>query len=184
MKSSTEALKRIEALSSTLVETFTTFIRRGSFLLMNSSSIRHLFKRIQKAGDEAAMQADGEADDAEDDTPSKLAARNARTLLETAAKHCPILFGPYTSELAKILLEEEDNTLLQLALHALSTLALQESTAFERDTVVLDRAYSLALEGTPAQAKFAATFVVKMPDNEEQANDLVQVSRSSIAHCL
>jgi hypothetical protein len=41
---------------------------------------------------------------------------------------------------------------------------------------VLDRAYQLAINGTPTQAKDAATFVAKVPDNEDQAGELVQVS--------
>jgi sister-chromatid-cohesion protein PDS5 len=177
-KAHTEALKRIEALSSSLVETFSIFTRRAGLLLVNCSSIRYLFKHIQKASDEDAMQENGD-DVNDEDSPIAKAASNARLLLETAAKYCPALFVPYLPELAKTLLEETDNTLLQVALHALSTLAVQDPTAFERDAQVLDRAYNLGLEGTPAQARFAATFVVKVPDNEEQAADLVSVSRAA-----
>lgn len=173
LRAHAEATKRVEALSSGLVETFAIFMRRSGFLLLNTSSIRHLFKRLQAAGD-AAMEG------AEDYESQKQTAENARVLLETAAKHCPELFIPYIPELAKALLEETDDTLLQATLHAMSTLVVQKPDAFQRDAKVLGKAYEIALTGTSAQARFAATFVVKMPDNEEQAIDLVRVSRAAI----
>lgn len=172
-KAYTEAMKRIEALSSSLIETFLIFIRRSAFLLINCSSIRYLFKRLQAAGDDAMQKAIGELESGASETAS---ARNARLLLDTAAKHCPALFVPYIPELAKTLLEEMDDTLLEAALRAMSALAIQQPDVLQGDSTVLDRAYQLSLEGTPMQAKFAATIVVKTPDNDDQAEELVQVS--------
>lgn len=44
-------------------------------------------------------------------------------------------------------------------------------------STVLDKAFDLAMYGSPVQAKYAATFLTAVPDNEEQCEELVKVSR-------
>lgn len=48
---------------------------------------------------------------------------------------------------------------------------------------VLDKAFDLAMDGSPVQAKYAATFLAAVPDNQEQCEDLVKVSLFCTVFC-
>lgn len=51
------------------------------------------------------------------------------------------------------------------------------TTALSACSQVLDKAFDLAMDGPPEQAKYAATFLAAVPDNQEQCEDLVKVGR-------
>ena len=178
-----DALKRIETASSSIAETMNVFVRRSGFLIINRSCIPHLVKKVQRAsgGDREATPTSANGDSQERngseevDEQTLITGRNAYRLLETIAKHCPLLYKSYLPDLAKTLVEERDERLVLLALQAFANVALAEPSAFQRDSTVLEAAYKLALDGTPSQAKNAATFIARVPENQEQTLELVKV---------
>ena len=177
-----DALKRIETASSSIAETMNVFVRRSGFLIINRSCIPHLVKKVQKAsggGREATPSSENgdsqERNGGEVDEQTMVTGRNAYRLLEIIAKHCPQLYKSYLPDLAKTLVEERDERLVQLALQAFGNVALADPSAFQRDSTVLEAAYKLALDGTPSQAKHAATFIARVPENQEQTLELVKV---------
>lgn len=105
-----EVLRRVKELRSGLEETFTFFLRSIAYLLVNRSSISSLLKRAQ------SRPADAD---------KSFAACAVRTLTEIS-KQRPSLYKSHIAELIKVLSNEKDEKLVQVALHALSRLYMVE----------------------------------------------------------
>jgi len=138
IKTHAEALKRIEASSSSILETFTIFIRRSALVIINRSSVPHFFRKIQEAGNMDSSSGGGDISMDEDEVllQRERTIKNAsicRMLLEMIAKNTPELFIPHLLELSKSLLEEQDEQLVEITLYALSQVVLVQPQAFERD---------------------------------------------------
>lgn len=174
IKTYNDARKRIEGLSSSLNETFSIFLRRSAPLIINQSCIPHLVCRMQ-AADQPSMD-----DDEDQDTQKEVLAKStvvfaklSKQILDTISKACPQLYKPHLSELSNRVQEEKNADLVSSALLALSCAARAEPDAVQRDSRLLSKLYGFALNGTPDQAKSAALFLAKVPDNDQQCGELV-----------
>lgn len=107
-----ECLRRIEQISSSIVNTFTTFIRRSSYLLVNRSSISPLLKRLATRNGP-----DGET-----------FARLSEHLFRHISKLRPSLYKSHVAELTKALADGGEVTMVTATLHALSRLSKSDPT--------------------------------------------------------
>jgi sister-chromatid-cohesion protein PDS5 len=176
-----ECLRRLEQISSTIVDTFVAFIRNSCFLLVNRSSIPSLLKRVQ-----SRSGADSEAQ-----------SRAAVRVLEYVSKTRPELYRTHVAELSKTLGEGSSEGAVTVALHAISRLVKNDGTTVldkyvpslvDRVCVLMrgtsrklsDRAKHFAREGTPSQARSAATIIAFDTARPGNAEDLVDVRPASL----
>lgn len=109
-----ETLRRVEQISSTILETFIFFLRNSVFLLINRSSIPGLLKRVQggRSGADAESQA-----------------QKATIVLDYISKHQPALYKSHVAELTKALQGEgKEESVVETALHAASKLCKGDRT--------------------------------------------------------
>jgi hypothetical protein len=129
-----ECLKRTESSSSSLVPTFTIFLRRASFPLVNRSSIPTLLRRLKRPDNEDL-------------------AEMSKIVLNYIARGCPIMYKMHVSELAR-LLGDDNARLVETALYALAELAGSDANALPKDRyegLLLPSAASLlTFRSTPA----------------------------------
>ena len=104
-----EFTKRTEELSSSILTTMTTLLRRASYSIVNQSSIPLLFKRVVHG---------------EGSTNARVLQRAeaAQSLLRIAAKHAPALFKAHVGELCKLIADENKGVSVELAVMALANL--------------------------------------------------------------
>lgn len=108
-------MRRIEQISSTIVETFTFFIRSSAYLLVGRSSIPTLLKRVQNGRAGTGNDAD-------------IAATSATRVLEYISKHRPQLYKAHVAELTKALTGDgKQDRVIETALHAASKLHKDDS---------------------------------------------------------
>jgi hypothetical protein len=105
----------------------TIFLRRASLRLVNQSSIPTLIKHVQK-GDP-----DG---DGHGTSQAQLSANNAHAILSNVSRHCPALHKPHVAELVKAIADERNLRLVNMSLHALSSLAQWNKTLTPTDKSV------------------------------------------------
>lgn len=86
----------------------TVFLRRASLPIVNQSSIPTLIKRLQKG-----PEGNGHADVAE----------CARTWLVFVSKHLPALYKLHVGELSKAIAHDQNPTLVEVSLQALSAVS-------------------------------------------------------------
>lgn len=115
-----EVQRKIETASSSIVNTFTLFIYRSSYLLLNRSSVPFLVKKLQSSNDDK---------DAE--------TQCAKLMLDAISKSCPEMIRPHAADLVKLLSTEDNETLVNTALFALSELARKDPEAIPTDKCVL-----------------------------------------------
>lgn len=108
-------MRRLEQVSSTIIDTFTNFIRSSSFLLLNRSSIPTLLKRLQSpSGPDGQLFAD-----------------RAAAVLEFISKKRPELYQTHVAELTKVLSAakgDKQEKVVEVALHAVSKLMKGDKT--------------------------------------------------------
>ena len=102
-----EFTKRMEELSSNILVTMTTLLRRASYIIVNQSSVPVLFKRV--------VQGEGS-------TNARVLERAeaAQSLLRVMAKHAPALFKAHMGELCKLTADEDKGVAVELAVMALA----------------------------------------------------------------
>ena len=154
-----DCTRRLEQVSTTIVETFQHLLRQHAYLLLNRSSVSTLLLRVRSPNGP-----DGEV-------LSKL----AQSVLGYISKHRPALYKSHVAELTKNLADGSAPELVTVALHAISRLAKTDRT-FKPDKKVSERAKHFAREGTAKQAKYAATIVALDITRPGSADDLVDVS--------
>jgi sister-chromatid-cohesion protein PDS5 len=128
-----EVLKRVEKASSSILDTIAILIRRSGFLLINRSTIPHLFERISRASE--ASQAVLELDEEEDaDAQVQSFGRIAKSIVETIIKNCPSLLKLYLPQLCQMVQEEKQKSTLELALYGIGAVVAAHPDAFQRDS--------------------------------------------------
>ncbi|KAN0065934.1 Sister chromatid cohesion protein pds5 [Thecaphora frezii] len=172
-KARADALRRVENANATILDTMTTFIRSGSFFLVNRSSIPTLVKRLQQnKNDFTPSQVIRESQSQgieETESQARVLARSmaqlpdmeafkacANEVLEFVAKHCPQMFVAHVAELCRSLHDDGNRILVQTCLQALAALAQWNVDKVQLDKKTIDRAARHVHRGTPLQAKFAA----------------------------
>ncbi|KAI5477658.1 hypothetical protein MNV49_006044 [Pseudohyphozyma bogoriensis] len=153
-------LRRIEQISSTIVETFTYFLHAIAFLIVNRSSISPLLKRLQTR---SGPEWEGFVE-------------NASYVLEFMSKHKPIMYKSHVAELTKALGDGKETQVVEIALHALSRLNKVDSLVPDKCAEVLrlvERVKHFAKSGTTKQAKYAATILALDKSKPGNAEDLV-----------
>lgn len=118
-----EALRRIESSASTVLETFKTFIRRASLLLINKSAIPHLLKKVSEYNDL--------------DEGCQEAARVAETLLSFMAKRLAVMFSSYQDNLVLAADSEDEPRVVKVALMAASELKRVKAESFGEQMCVV-----------------------------------------------
>jgi sister-chromatid-cohesion protein PDS5 len=103
--------------------------RRGSLHLVNTSAIPTLVKRVQRG---------------------TAGASHARALLTFTAKHCPALFQPHVSELAKALADEKNPELVEVSLQALAAVAKWDAALSPTDKWVTGDSHEAVTDGLSA----------------------------------
>lgn len=146
VKNVEESLKRIEKASSAILETFSIFIRRSGFLLINRTTIPYLLERLSRAAELPGKQLprNGSEDEDEDAQMDEQADEQvqefgelARTILEAIIKHCPVLLKAHVPHLCKLVQESKVDSIVTLALHGLSSVTRSDPQAFVRDRCVV-----------------------------------------------
>ncbi|KAL8280687.1 hypothetical protein RQP46_007010 [Phenoliferia psychrophenolica] len=153
IKSWKDCTRRLEQVSSGIVDTFQHCLRQYAFLLVNRSSISPLLLRVR-----SPTGPDGPA-----------LASLASEVLGHISKHRPALYKSHAAELTKSLV---DGT-ADVALHALARLAKADRT-FSLDKKLSEKAKEFARKGTAVQAKQAATLVALDQARPGSADDLVE----------
>jgi len=136
-----------------------TFLRRGSYWVVNQSAIPTLLKRVQKSTRPRSSE-----------ILKGHQVANAVTILTAVAKHSPALFRPHIAELSRIIaggVEESPSKKaaigaldVEIALMALANVVRWDSKlAAGIDKKTNDRVVKLALGTSWRQAKFAARYL-------------------------
>ncbi|KAK4699468.1 sister chromatid cohesion protein PDS5, partial [Phenoliferia sp. Uapishka_3] len=165
LKSWKDCTRRLEQISSTIVETFNHCLRRNAYLINNRSSISTLLARVKSppsGPDGAAISA------------------VAAMILSFVSKRRPALYKTHVAELTKSLGDGSPEQLVSVALHALSRLAKTDRSALP-DKKLSERAKHFARSGTPLQAKQAATIVALDTARPGSADDLVEYLADALA---
>lgn len=131
IKNRNEVLRRVEAASAAILDTFQTFIRQSALLLLNKSSTPLLFHRLEKLSDDAV--------DEEHDQLLE-AAEIAERILRHIAKYRPQLLVSYMSESGAALLQQPDDRLVQMTLEAACGILLNDPAGLVFDRLVISQA--------------------------------------------
>jgi len=159
IKARNELLRRIEQSHTSILETFTVLIDSAAWMILNHSSIPGLIKRIQRP---------------EGVNPERTTTVAAH-YLALIAKHCAPMYKSHVPVLVIVMNDKKNETLVEISLQALAAVCKWNTDCAPTQKGVLERARSLALSGTPRQAKFAARFLVHCKD-PKAAKELVSVS--------
>ncbi|PWN48272.1 ARM repeat-containing protein [Violaceomyces palustris] len=175
VKSRNEALRRVENASASIIETMKEFVRGGSSLILNRSSIPTLLKKLQQSrNDFSASQLAGasqfqqsQAGVSESQTQSQTMTMasvpdmeaykaSSKQLLEFVTKNRPQMLVAHVPELIKLLTDEGNPILAQVVLQALAAVARWSPDKVPMDRKLTDRVSKYARNGTRLQAKFAS----------------------------
>lgn len=158
VKSRKEFLRRVEQSHASILDTFSTIVDSAAWIIINHSSIAPLIKQIQKP------------EGAQPERSAEVAAHYLRLI----AKQCAPMYKSHTPELAIVINDKKNATLVEVALQALSAVCKWDPECAPSQKGVVERAKTLALTGTPRQAKFASRFAAYCKD-AKAAPDLVEV---------
>ncbi|KIM42318.1 hypothetical protein M413DRAFT_444743 [Hebeloma cylindrosporum] len=162
IKATNEFTKRTEELSSNILSTMTTLLRRGSYIIVNQSSIPVLFKRV----------VDGEGST---NVRALQRAEAAQSLLRVMAKHAPALFKAHVGELCKLTADENKGVVVELAVMALANIVRwDEKIGGNIDKKTNERIFRLALDSDWRQAKFAARYLAFCKNKVDLCAELVE----------
>ncbi|KAF8970162.1 armadillo-type protein [Flammula alnicola] len=162
IKAQHEFIKRTEQLSSGIVGTMTTLLRRASYCIVNQSAIPTLLKRVQKGQSSSSERAQQNA-------------THAGILLSVVSKHSPALFKSHLGELCKATADEKKGLLVELALMALANVARwDEKLGSAVDKKTNERIIKLALGSEWRQAKFATRYLAFSKNKTTLCAELVE----------
>ncbi len=157
-----------------------TFLRRGTYWVVNQSAVPTLLKRVQKATGPRPSEVPAQ------NTKGHQVAANAVTILTAVAKHSPALFRPHIAELSRVIaggVEESPSkktamgTLtVEIALMALANVVRWDSKlAAGIDKKSNDRVVKLALGMSWRHAKFAARYLPFAKNGAEICAEVIEV---------
>ncbi|ORX94611.1 ARM repeat-containing protein [Basidiobolus meristosporus CBS 931.73] len=158
-KASGVFLKRLEQTSSSLLDTFSIFVRRASLTIVNKNLIPYLVRLIKSTSPE-------------DLGDSSLGAV-AHGLLKDISTMFPMLYRTHVKDFAK-LLQEESSTLVADGLEALSQFVKAFPEETPNDPKSLNRLVQCILEGGPSQAKFATIIICHAQAKEQYCSQILQ----------
>ncbi|EIW77089.1 cohesin-associated protein Pds5 [Coniophora puteana RWD-64-598 SS2] len=158
VKASSEFLRRTEQSAPSALGTMSIFLRRATLRLVNTSSVPTLLKRVASHQQNTNAHA------------------HARTVLTYVSKHCPALFKPHVSELAKALAEkgERNAGLVEVGLMALAAVVRWDGSLAVGDRRTLERIKQAVLGPNARHAKFAARYLAYCKDREEMAIEVIE----------
>ncbi|KIJ30528.1 hypothetical protein M422DRAFT_36533 [Sphaerobolus stellatus SS14] len=172
VKARSEFIRRTEQLSSSIVDTMASFIRKGSLWIINTSSIPSLLKHLQP-------NPNGDASEEE------AYARCAKTALDYVCKHCPGVYKAHVGELVRALAvgetegDEEggkgNERLVEVALRGLAALGWEAN-----DKRTKERLAKYVQSANVRHAKFAVRVIRHLKDAEEVAGRVVSVIAKSL----
>ena len=160
----------------------TIFLRRASLRLVNQSSIPTLIKNVQRGDPE---------DDGHSTTQAQMSAKNANTVLTYVSRHCPSLHKSHVAGLIKAIADEKNSRLVEVSLHALSSLAQLDKSLTPTDKSVdhillflsltlfhrrfVDRITRFVLESGHRRSKFSARLLCCSKNRDELCTEAVDV---------
>ena len=168
-----EFLKRTEQLAPTIVNTMTTFLRRASYSIINTSSIPPLLKHIQNTSSNKATD--------------RANAIQATRLMGEIARYTPALCKGHVGELCKVVAGTDGKGkgkakggdgehALEVAVMALANLVKwDEKIGAMIDKKTNERIMSLALGTEWRRAKFAARYLAFCKNKATLCASLVEV---------
>jgi sister chromatid cohesion protein PDS5 len=158
------------------------FLRRSSLRVINQSSIPTLIKNVQRADPD---------DDGRSPSQAQLSAKNAHAILTYVSRHCPSLHKLHVTELVKAIADEKKPKLVDVFLHALSSLAQWDKALVPTDksvnycTLILsltlsyrrfvDRITRFVLESGHKRAKFSARLLCCFKNRDDLCAEAVNV---------
>ncbi|KZT00644.1 uncharacterized protein LAESUDRAFT_687811 [Laetiporus sulphureus 93-53] len=162
VRSTNEFIRRLEQLTSSIVPTMSTFLRRASLRIVNQSSIPTLIKRVQK-GDQSG----------EGSSQAEMTAQHAQTWMNYISKHCPALYNSHVGELCKAIADEKNARLIEVCLQAFGAVAVWDKKLAPSDRRIIDRVMKFALKSNARHSKFAARLLTCLPNSEELCGQIV-----------
>ncbi|WWC86884.1 uncharacterized protein L201_001763 [Kwoniella dendrophila CBS 6074] len=147
IKSKNELLRRVHQGHDGILDTITSLVEASAWNIVNQSSIPPLIRRVQKPESEASSTA-------------------AAKILGILAKDGLPMFKSHTAQLVLAMMDKKNDTLVEVALQALGGVCkiIPDVTPTERRPV--EKATTIAIEGTPRQAKFAVRFLARSKEPE------------------
>ncbi|WVF69779.1 hypothetical protein IAT40_004558 [Kwoniella sp. CBS 6097] len=157
VKAKNEFLRRVHRSHEELLETLTSLLTMSAWNVVNQSSIPPLLKRLQRPDSEATANA-------------------AAKLLAIIAKDGAPMFKTHTNQLAIVVMDKKNDKLVEVAFQALAAVCKVYPEVAPNEHRPVERAITVALTGTPRQAKFAARFLARCKEPEacvELVNNIV-----------
>ncbi|WWD07643.1 hypothetical protein V865_005744 [Kwoniella europaea PYCC6329] len=142
IKARNELLRKVHQAHDDLLQTITSLVDISTWNIINQSSIPPLIRRISKPESEASSTA-------------------AAKILAIIAKEGAPMFKNYTGQLTVAMMDKKNDKLVELALQALSAVCKIYPEVAPAEHRPVERATTVALEGTQRQAKFAARFLAR-----------------------
>ncbi|TXT14456.1 uncharacterized protein COLE_00649 [Cutaneotrichosporon oleaginosum] len=149
IKSRSEFLRRIEQSHPNLLDTLLVVVDHAAWTLVNQTSVPCLLKRLQKP---------------EGPNSERVGQLSAR-FLALIAKDCAPMYKTHIDQLQIVINDRKNAKLVEIAIQALAAVTKWDPEAGPSDKKVIERAMTLALSGTPRQAKFASRFVSVCSDD-------------------
>ncbi|WVQ98079.1 hypothetical protein IAU59_005201 [Kwoniella sp. CBS 9459] len=157
VKAKNEFLRRVHQSHEDLLDTLASLLTMSAWNVVNQSSIPPLLKRLQRPDSEATAKATAK-------------------LLAIIAKDGAPMFKTHTSQLAIVVMDKKNEKLVEVAFQALAAVCKVYPEAAPNEHRPVERAITVALTGTPRQAKFAARFLARSKEPEaceELVNNIV-----------
>ncbi|KAK4057405.1 Sister chromatid cohesion protein pds5 [Microbotryomycetes sp. JL221] len=164
LKTQREIIRRVTAISTSLVDTFKFFMRSATFWLVNRSSIPTLLKRLSTKSNKVKGNNDSEVE---------ATASAAASLLQFVSKQLPIMYKSHVAELTVAIGGNEDERTATVALQGLSKLIRADST-IKVDKKLAERVRHFVKDGSVLQAKYAATIMALDSTRPSAISDIVE----------
>ncbi|KAL0574121.1 Sister chromatid cohesion protein pds5 [Marasmius crinis-equi] len=171
IKASQDFTRRLEQASSSLVPTFTIFLRRATLRIINSSSIPTLLKTAQHG---KSMARRGTI------TKTNQSAAHAQLLLTWMSKWCPALFKAHVDALVSVIQDNSNEKSVTVALQALAEVARCDASVAPREQETLEQIQEFALGSNYRHSKFAARFLAFCEDKDQQCMKLAETIADSL----
>ncbi|CAB4432910.1 unnamed protein product [Rhizophagus irregularis] len=156
-KSAKDAIKHIEQIAASSLETFSILIRRVSLTTINRDLVPLLMNKIKSV-------------DGEQQNEHSIIAHE---LFTDISSRFPAIFRSHFEKLTTLLKEEDESSMIvEDSLEALSKLAKAFPDEAYQDSETIQRYMQFALNGSPRQAKFAAIILTHIRQKQQLCSDL------------
>ncbi|CAH7672632.1 armadillo-type protein [Phakopsora pachyrhizi] len=168
-----EFFRRIKSYPNSIAETVEVFLHKSSFLILNSSSIPTLLRKVQSEGAEESLQ-DGTEVELK---PRPSTSSRAKYLLDMISAGCPTMLKRNTADLiatfSRTCLSESDQPTVEACLFALSQVVKTDSDAVPDDEFVIlilkFQSFSSILAVKPSFSAHCTKISEKLADSLPQA---------------